>query len=293
MKVVVTGAAGHLGSHLIPMLLVNGWQVIGIDMMEAASTTGYSFRKMTLSDRKALPSVLNGADLVVHAASIHPWKLYQDEEYLDANIKGTWQLYSAMAECDIRKVVLTSSIAATGYHEIPTTAWPVSESEQFPIGDLYSFTKYTQEQAAKHFAFRPGIQTFALRPPAFMPLSKLETGFSLTANFAVVDDIARAHLMATRVLLEGLPADTGTAMFEAFFTVNRLPYTAADGPLLGPQQDVSPLVEKYWPDKYGWMQANGFNGRSIAALYDISKAKRWFGWEPLYNFEQWADEYIC
>lgn len=291
MKIVVTGAAGHLGSHLIPLLVENGNEVVGLDMVEPGFKTDYDFRHMSLMERDRLSSVLEDVGLVVHAASIHPWKEYRDEEYLDANIKGTWQLYSAIKEAGIRDVVLTSSIAAAGYHGIPVAGWPVTEEAQFPIGDLYSLTKYTQEQIARHCAFASGIRTIALRPPAFMPMPQLNTGMQLTGNFCVVDDIASAHLAAVSCMLEnGIP--NGEGSFEAYFTVNELPYTAADGALLTSTRDISPLATKYWPEEFKWLTEKGCGATGIAALYDISKAERELGWKPKYNFDQWAAEHI-
>ena len=91
---------------------------------------------------------------------------------------------------------MTSSIAAIGYSNVPVESWPVTEDMQFPLGDLYSYTKHAQEDIARLFAYRNAISTIALRPPAFMPIPALDTGFALTGNFAVVDDIAAAHMAA-------------------------------------------------------------------------------------------------
>ena len=289
-KIVVTGAAGHLGSHIIPLLVREGYCIVGIDMADKPDGVAYEYVQMELSQREKLGEYLHGAALIVHTASLHPWKSYNDEAYLDANIKGTWQLYSAAAEAGVPRIVLTSSIAAVGYHAIPTELWPLTEERETPIGDLYSLTKHTQEDIAKHFAHVAGVCTIALRPPAFMPKPDLDTGFLLTGAFSVVDDIAGAHLSAVKAGLgEG---KAKLAPFEAFFTVNALPYTAGDTSLLENGQNVRRLVEKYWPSEYKWLVRHGYSGTSIPALYDISKAFRILGWKPKYNFEQWAAIHI-
>lgn len=42
-KVVVTGAAGHLGSYLVPKLVADGFDVTGVDLVEPPTATGYRF----------------------------------------------------------------------------------------------------------------------------------------------------------------------------------------------------------------------------------------------------------
>lgn len=75
----------------------------------------------------------------------------------------------------------------------------------------------------------------------------METGFKLLSNFALVEDIANAHLAAVRVLAERQPTPVPLYAFEAFFTSNALPYTSADGALLEVNGQVEQrLVRKYW-----------------------------------------------
>jgi nucleoside-diphosphate-sugar epimerase len=152
-------------------------------------------------------------------------------------------------------------------------------------------TKHTQEDIARLFAHKGQIRTIALRPPAFFPRPELQTGFNLTGNFALVEDVASAHLAAAKVL--GGLHDPGEPLhpFEAIHVTNRLPYTRADAPLLESGRNVRRLVEKYWPKAYKWLVAHGYQGASLMAVYDLSKAQRLLGWAPAYNFERWFAEY--
>jgi len=284
--VLVTGAAGHLGSHLVPALLAEGFDVRGLDMACPATPLPdqCEFIHADLSDRHAIRKALNGVNVVAHTASIHPWKTYTDDQYLDANVKGTWTLYALAAEMNIARLVLTSSIAAIGYNNIPMEDWPISEDALFPLTDIYSYTKYTQETIAGMHADAGTIRTFALRPPAFMPRPDLDTCLAMIGPFCIVDDVVSAHVAAVRIM-SGI-AEPGEQVdnFEAFNTTNRLPYTAdmcrdADG-------DFDRLLRRCWPDQYEWLIANGYNGTGITGAYDISKAERILGWQPQFNFEQ-------
>jgi nucleoside-diphosphate-sugar epimerase len=283
-RLAVTGVAGHLGSHLVRALLAAGYEVAGIDV-EAGAPEGCRFVQGDLSDPAALRPVLEGADAVIHCASIHPWKTYPDPLYLDANVKGTWMLYAAAAERGIERVLLTSSIAAVGYVKVPVSAWPVGEADRFPLGDLYSFTKHAQEDIARLYADDGKIRTVALRPPAFMPMPELETLCHLTGAFAVVDDIVAAHLAALARLLDP-SSRTAFAPFEAFNVTNRLPYRTEDVPRGGAHPNTLALARKYWPDACSWMEERGFTGVGLSAVYDISKAEEKLGWRPALNFEQ-------
>jgi nucleoside-diphosphate-sugar epimerase len=290
-KWIVTGAAGHLGSHLVPKLVQEGAEVVGIDLAEPDEIPhGASFVRTNLADTDLLPEALAGASLIVHCASVHPWKKYTDDQYLDLNVKGTWHLYAAAAELSIDRIVLTSSIAACGYHA-PPEAWPVTEDADFHRTDLYGLTKQTQESIARLFAARGEAQTIALRPPGFMPKNDLETGVALTGCYAVVEDIAAAHVAAVRVLTGRQQPGAPLEPFEAIFTTNRLPYTADDAELIDADGRIGPLVEKYWPDAHEWLAAHGYRGGWLPSVYDLSKAKALLGWQPKLNFDQWWERH--
>ena len=287
MKLVITGAAGHLGSHLIGALGGRGDELIGIDRVVSASpVAGVSYVQADLAQAGAVKDALRGADLVAHCAAVHPWKPYTDDQYLDANIKGTWHLYAAAAEVGVRRIVLTSSIAATGYG-IPPGAWPVPEDAQYYLMDLYSYTKLAQENTARLFAASGKVQTVALRPPAFMPKPPLETGFSLTGAYALVEDVVSAHVAAIETSLGLRQPSAPLAPFEAFFVTTQLPYVSAEAALFGPNGDMKPLVRTHWPEAYDWLIARGYPGGWLPAVYDIGKARRLLGWEPRHHFADW------
>ena len=288
-RVLVTGASGNLGSHLMPALIEQGFSVTGLDL---ASPTGDSdIIKADLAHPDEYCNALDGVDVIVHCASIHPWKSYTDEQYIDCNIKASWCLYEAAAERGVSKIVLTSSIAANGYGAIPPSAWSVTEDEQFPILDLYSLTKHTQEEIAKRFAVLDKVATLALRPPAFMPKDPVDTAFSLTGSYALVEDMVSAHVAAVEVMV-GLRTPTMPVnSFEAVFTTNALPYKPEDAALVDKDGSMRALVKKYWPEAYDWLEERDYKQGWLAAVYDLSKAERILGWRPRWNFAEWFAEH--
>ena len=287
MNILITGAAGHLGGHLMAIQPAE-FRVTGLDRVLPSAPSDRPFVQADLSKGEGIREALEGAgllDVVVHCASIHPWKSYTDDQYLDANVKGTWHLYAALAVAGIKKVVLTSSIAANGYH-VPPEAWPATEDQEFPLGDIYSLTKRFQEDIARFYARNHGIQTVALRPPAFMPVSQKETGLALLGSFCLVSDIVEAHQAALRALAAQGPNAPVLQPFEACFVTNQLPYDERDFALYRETPDLGPLVLRHFPEAYAWFRSER-PAASLAAVYRLEKARRLLGWTPKFNFEQW------
>jgi nucleoside-diphosphate-sugar epimerase len=290
---VLTGFAGYLGARLAQALVDQGFAVTGVDRTEPdfPLPARCRFIKADLSEVGLLREAIRGADLIVHSASIHPWKEYLETDYWDANVRGTWCLYRAAAAEGIRRIVLTSSLAA-GSMNVPKNVcrWGITEEDWFPLADLYSLTKHTQEEIAKLFVDSDGIQSIALRPPLFVPKPALETGFLLTGVYATVDDVVAAHLCAAKVLLDLQKPQKRLQSFESVQITNKLPYGPGDEALIGPDGDIRPLVKKHWPKAYPWLIERGYRGAWVPGSYDLTKAQRLLQWQPVYNFEQWFAE---
>ena len=281
MCIAVTGAAGHLGANLCRRLAGLGeGDLVRIDLRDLPDGPGEA-RQANLAEPGDAAAALEGADVIVHCAAVHPWRPYTEEQYVDLNIKGTWYVYAAAAGLGVERVILTSSIAAAGYRFTPE-AWPISEEMETTPSDIYSFTKHSQEVTARHFASDHGIATIALRPPAFMPKGELETGLSLLGAFCLVDDVVEAHVAA-------LMAKEISSGFEAFFATNRLPYGSQDGDIAG---DAWSLVERHYPGVRAWFGDRGLGSLVpwVPAVYSIEKAKTALGWQPRYSFDWWWRE---
>jgi UDP-glucose 4-epimerase len=285
--VAVTGAAGHLGFRCLSFLASDGFDVLATDIVEANPSKA-KFVAADLTEPSSIREAIRGAQAVVHCASIHPWKEYTDSQYIDTNIKGTWNLYHEAASLGIKRVVLTSSISAIGYPDHPADTPLITEDCRYPLKDLYALTKNVQETIAGSYAATHGIRTIAIRPPPFMPKPWLETGFLLTGVFAIVDDIASAHVSAVNTIMR----EEECPSFEAFFAVNELPYTRDDIISLGPEANVESLVRKHWPSPYEWLIGKGYCGTRLVGRYDISKARERLGWSPKFNFLEWFEENI-
>jgi nucleoside-diphosphate-sugar epimerase len=185
-------------------------------------------------------------------------------------------------ERGIGRVILTSSIAASGYNPEPDLC-PVDESyQQQSLGDIYSITKHFQEMIARHFCRNTGMKVIALRPPNFTPKPPLQNGAALLSGCLIVEDIASAHLKALDVwnkLQEG---------FEPFFITATFPYSPEEE--RGLPDNPKGVLHKHFPGAWEWFEGRGVELHPVTTQYDSSKAKRVLNWQPEYTFDRWWEE---
>src|SRR5215471_11717621 len=114
-KIAVTGCASRFAKVLLP-LLDNDQdieQIIGVDLVAPTATYNkLAFHKLDIRD-PAIKETLAGCDILIHLAFIvgrpHSMPL---AEAASINLGGTWNTCKAAAEIGVRKLVVSSSIAA-------------------------------------------------------------------------------------------------------------------------------------------------------------------------------------
>ena len=129
-RILVTGAAGFIGSHLVQALAKQGEEVIGIDnfdpfypramkernLEEIGSRRGFTFRELDLLDVPALTSLLTAETVLVHLAAkagVRP-SLADPVGYARANVTGTAAVAEAARQAGVSRVVFGSSSSVYG-----------------------------------------------------------------------------------------------------------------------------------------------------------------------------------
>jgi len=117
MKIVLTGAAGRLGSHLRAPLAALADTLISSDQVEALDPLADNERyvRADLAQLADMEALLEGADVVVHFGAIGDEAPFDD--ILQANIIGAYNVWEAAHRRGVRRVVYASSIHAVGMHD--------------------------------------------------------------------------------------------------------------------------------------------------------------------------------
>lgn len=171
MHVLITGAAGFIGSTLTDRLLANGHSVTGVDNLStgqieflagAQANPHFTLRQHDLLDLAALVESVAGADLVVHFAANADVRFGPDhpDRDLQQNIIATWNVLEAMRSNGVKRIAFASS--GSVYGECPVI--PTPEDAPFPVQtSLYGASKASAESLISAYCESFGFEGFIYR----------------------------------------------------------------------------------------------------------------------------------
>lgn len=221
MKILVTGGAGFIGSHVQRLLLDQGHQVSVVDNLSHGHKElideRANFVQADILDQKKLEEILPGHEALIHMASLIEVgeSVKKPVEFTENNIVGMVKLLEAMKNTGVKKVIFSSSACVYG---VPKKL-PITEDDPLGIQENpYGITKITMEQFCmlyhklynfdviilRYFnPYGPGEshqpETHAI--PNFIkavlekkPLPLFWKG-SQVRDFIYIDDLAQAHII--------------------------------------------------------------------------------------------------
>ncbi len=171
MRVLVTGAAGFIGSHMVDRLLSAGHRVVGLDNLvtgqlrfleSAIAHPQFSFHQADLLDRKSLAKAMEGAELVVHFAANADVRFgtVNRRKDLEQNTIATWNVLETMREQGSKRIVFSSTGSVYGEPDI----FPTPETCPFPIQtSLYGASKLAAEGLIQAYCEGIGLQGYIFR----------------------------------------------------------------------------------------------------------------------------------
>jgi len=177
-KILVTGAAGFIGFHMAQRLLGEGFQVVGLDNLNAyydprlkearlerlRSEPGFSFEKVDLADRQAMEDVFARLkpSIVIHLAAQAGvrYSISNPHAYIESNLTGFINILEGCRHCQVRHLVYASSSSVYGLNR--RMPFSVHDNVDHPVS-LYAATKKANELMAHTYSHLYGLPTTGLR----------------------------------------------------------------------------------------------------------------------------------
>lgn len=282
MEVLVTGAAGWLGRHLIPLLRQAGHTPFGLDVVDSEWTDVVA----SIVDRPAINDVFarHSFDGVIHAGALHKPDIirYPQQAFIDVNVTGTLNLLEAACGQAETRFVFTSTTSLMISQKIrdatsSEAVWLDEEAAPLEPRNIYGVTKLAAEGLCRQHHLEHGLNSIILRTARFFPEDDDTfddlAGPNLKANEllnrrASVHDMARAHITALE--------QAHRVKFGLYLVSAPTPFSRADISLL--KQDAASVICRKFPAakkayaKMGWQLP-----RSISRVYDGSRIERDLG----------------
>jgi len=222
MNILITGAAGFLGSALANRLILEGHQVHGFDDCSSGDPSSLKpeifFTRGDVNDRPKLWAVLQGVDLVFHLAArvSVPESILFPRDYNQTNVGGTVTLMEAIRDVGIKRLVFISSGAVYGDQKNQASR----EDSQVKPRSPYAVSKLAAEYYVRTIGAAINVETVVLRvfnaygpgqhiPPVHAPVipsfirQSVRNGTivingdgSQTRDYVYVDDVVTAMVAA-------------------------------------------------------------------------------------------------
>ena len=165
-KVVITGGAGFIGSHLSEYLIKKNYQVVVIDNLSSGNINnlpkGIKFYNFDISKKnKKFEKIFNNAKYVFHLAALADIvpSIENPQRYYDVNVTGTLNVIKACLKKKVKKIIYAASSSCYG---IPKK-FPTNEKSELLPQYPYALTKMLGEELIKHWGLVYNMKYTSLR----------------------------------------------------------------------------------------------------------------------------------
>lgn len=210
-KVLVTGADGFIGSHLVEALIHEGCDVRAFVFYNSFNSWGWidSFPKKLLDavdvfagdirDGNGVRTAMKGCDVVFHLAALIaiPFSYHSPDSYVDTNIKGTLNVLQAARDLNVSKIMITSTSEVYGTAQYV----PIDEKHPFQGQSPYSATKIGADRLAESFFRSFNLPVVIVRPfNTYGPRQSARAVIPtvITQLMSGVQEISLGNLLPTR-----------------------------------------------------------------------------------------------
>ncbi|MCM8826343.1 MAG: SDR family oxidoreductase [Candidatus Omnitrophica bacterium] len=301
MRLLVTGGAGFIGSHIVERLLKDGHYVVILDnfssgkeenLSQAVGERSESYRLIRgdIRDYNVCLDACKDVEVVFHQAALRsvPKSMNNPYEYNEVNINGTLNMLKASKERGVKRFVFASSSSIYG----ETNKFPEEEKDYPLLISPYALTKLAGEYYCRIFSENFGLETVSLRYfNVYGPRQSLDDEYAVvipkfincmlkdesppihgtgeqSRDFTYIDNVVEANILSSRV--EGVKG-------EVFNIANGLNHSILElVDILNSimNKNIKPIFTPPRP------------GDVFKTLADISKAKRLLGYYPKVDFSE-------
>ena len=165
MKILVTGGAGYIGSHVVLELCENGFEVIVLDDLSSGNEKSIDKRAKFIQgstlNKLDLENSLKGIETVIHLAAFKAAgeSMINPSKYSENNIVGTINLLNEMLNQNIRQFIFSSTAAVYGYPKY----LPIDEKHPLNPINYYGFSKLEVEKILQWYGQLKGLRFAILR----------------------------------------------------------------------------------------------------------------------------------
>lgn len=173
-KVLVTGACGYIGSHLVERLLEEGASVRAfvyynsfnsygwLDTFEEGKLNDIEVVSGDIRDSNGVRKAFNGVNCVFHLAALIgiPFSYHSPDSYIDTNIKGTLNILQACRDSGTEKIIVTSTSEVYGTARYT----PIDENHPLCGQSPYSASKIGSDKVSESFYLSFGLPLAIARP---------------------------------------------------------------------------------------------------------------------------------
>jgi nucleoside-diphosphate-sugar epimerase len=236
MKILVTGATGFTGQHLVRRLLAEGHGVRVIARSAERARTAFGDRVEAEVGDVADPAVIRravpGCRVVYHLATAYREAGLPDSRYHEIHVESTRLLFEASRSEGLERFVHCSTVGVLGHISHP----PADEKTPYSPGDIYQATKAEGERLALDLSSRYGIPLAVARPsaiygPGYLRLLKLFRMIAKRRFVMIGSGRVFYHMVHVEDLVDGLrllaqrPEATGEVFIlggEGYRSLNEL-----------------------------------------------------------------------
>lgn len=166
-RVLVTGAAGFIGSHLVESLIQDGRTVRALIMpggpTDHLRNVSPELVYGDIRDRAAMAAAMRGVETVYHLAAFARHDVtVPDQDYVAVNVDGTRNVLDTAREAGAKRVVFTATIEAVGMSK---DGAPLTEDTPQEPRNIYGRTKLDAENLVRAYHGQHGFETVVVRPP--------------------------------------------------------------------------------------------------------------------------------